>query len=105
MFAQNNTLFELDSNLQLGMDQITSRENLDVGEIHVHTRVCKIHSHTYVKLVVPKIFRRPWEEILHNKQRIGLRYNKYVFYISFHVPDYSKTIQFCSAIFIDGVVP
>lgn len=57
------------------------------------------------ELVVPKTFVRPWEEIVHNKNRIGLGYNKDVLDVSFHIRDFSKPIQFRSAGFLDDIVP
>ena len=40
---------------------------------------------------------RPWEELVHNKHRTGLGYDKDV---SFHIPDYTKPIIFQSAGFL-----
>jgi len=77
---------------------------LDVAESHVQARVCKSHLHTYLKPIIPKTFIRVWEEITHKKHITGLGYNKYVFDVSFHIPDFSKPIQF-RARFLDGVVP
>ena len=43
---------------------------------------------------------RPWEELVHNKHRTGLGYDKDV---SFHISDYSKPIKFQSVGFLyDG---
>ena len=41
---------------------------------------------------------RPWEEIRYNRQRKGLGYEKDV---TFHIPEYSKPIQFVSVGFIN----
>ena len=40
---------------------------------------------------------RPWEEIINNKHRTGLRYEND---LNFHIPDYSKPIQFVSVGFL-----
>lgn len=55
-----------------------------------------------MKTLVPKTFIRPWEEITCNKNRIGVIYDKDVF---FHVLDFSKPIEFCSVGFLDYIVP
>jgi hypothetical protein len=44
-----------------------------------------------VQLSLSKPVIRPWEEIRHNKHRTGIRYEKDV---TFHIPDYTKPIQF-----------
>lgn len=46
----------------------------------------------------------PWEEITHNKDITTFGYNKDVLDISFHIPHFSKPIQFCTARFLDCVV-
>jgi hypothetical protein len=43
---------------------------------------------------------RPWEEIIYNKNRTGLGYDKEV---TFHIPDYSKPIQFHSVGFLQEI--
>jgi hypothetical protein len=47
-----------------------------------------------------KMFVRPWEELSFNKDRHGLRYDKGN---NFHIPDYSKPVQFVSAGFLEEV--
>ena len=52
---------------------------------------------------LPKPIIRPWEQLVHNKHKTGLGYDKY---LSFHIPDYSKPIHFQSAGFIhDSSLP
>ena len=45
----------------------------------------------------PKPIIIPWEELVHNKHRTGLGYDKE---LSFHILDYSKTIKFQSVGFL-----
>jgi hypothetical protein len=47
-----------------------------------------------------KMVVRPWEELLFNKNRHGLGYDKGN---NFHIPDYSKPVQFVSAGFLEEV--
>jgi hypothetical protein len=47
-----------------------------------------------------KMVVRPWEELLFNKDRHGLGYDKGN---NFHIPDYSKPVQFVSAGFLEEV--
>ncbi|MCY6524899.1 hypothetical protein, partial [Actinobacillus pleuropneumoniae] len=47
-----------------------------------------------IQSALPKLVIRHREELLHNKQKNGLGYDKDV---SFHIPDYSNPIQFQSA--------
>ena len=51
---------------------------------------------------LPKPIIKPWEELVHNKHRIGLGYEKDV---SFHIPDYLKPIQFQSVGFLHDSSP
>jgi hypothetical protein len=46
-----------------------------------------------VQNTLSKPIIRPWEEIIYNKNRTGLGYDKEV---TFHIPDYSKPIKFHS---------
>ena len=50
-----------------------------------------LHAEANIQLAPPKPIIRPWEELVHNKHRIGLGYDKD---LSFHIPDYSKPIKF-----------
>ena len=65
-----------------------------------------LHADAKAQSTLPKPIIRPWEELVHNKQRIGLGYDKD---LSFHIPDYSKPIKFQSAGFLydssDSTVP
>lgn len=53
--------------------------------------------HTHVSLILSISIIRPWEEIVHNKHKIGLGCNKQV---TFQILDYSKPIQFQSVGFL-----
>jgi hypothetical protein len=50
-----------------------------------------------VQNTLSKPIIRPWEEIIYNKNRTGLGYDKEV---TFHIPDYSRPIKFQSAGFL-----
>ena len=52
------------------------------------------HADAAAHPALPKPIIRPWEELVHNKHRTGLGYDKDV---SFHIPDYTKPIIFQSA--------
>ena len=47
---------------------------------------------------ISKPIVRPWEELVHNKYRLGLGYKEVV---TFFIPDHSKPIQFQSAGFLN----
>jgi len=52
----------------------------------------------HAQLVLPKPIIRPWEEIVPNKLKTGLGYDKKVL---FFIRDYSKPIQFQSVGFLN----
>jgi hypothetical protein len=54
--------------------------------------------HQEVQNDLSKMIVRPWEELQFNKNRHGLGYDKGN---NFHIPDYSKPVQFVSAGFLD----
>ena len=71
VFVQNNNLFEPDHQSKNDQrNEVLSSENLDA-----------------VRSVDVKPVIRPWEEMTHNKHRIGLGYNNDIF---FHIPDFAK---------------
>ena len=57
-------------------------------------------SKQWVKNTLSKPIIRHWEEIIYNKNRIGLGYDKEV---TFHIPDYSRPIKFQSVGFMQEV--
>ena len=61
-----------------------------------------VHADAEVQLTLPKPIIRPWEQLVHNKHRTGLGYDKDLL---FHILDYSKPIQFQSAGFIHDSSP
>jgi len=74
--------------------------NVAVDSDLVPNEAAKSHADAEIQFALPKLVIRPWEEFVHNKHKIGLGYDKVV---SFHIPDYSKPIQFQSAGFLqDG---
>jgi len=66
----------------------------------VPKEVAKSHADAEFQSALPKPIIRPWEELVHNKHRTGLGYEKDV---SFHIPDYSKPIQFQSIGFLEDI--
>ena len=56
-----------------------------------------LHADATVQPALPKPIIRLWEELVHNKHRTGLGYDKDV---TFHIPDYTKPIIFRSAGFL-----
>jgi len=63
----------------------------------VPNEVAELHADAKIQPTLPKPIIRPWEELVHNKHKIGLEYERKV---SFHIPDYSKPIQFQSVGFL-----
>ena len=55
-----------------------------------------LYADAEAQVLPPKPIIRPWEELVHNKHRTGLGYDKE---LSFHIPDY-KPIKFQSAKFL-----
>jgi len=55
-----------------------------------------------IQHTLPKLIIKPWEDLLHNKHRTSLGYDKDV---SSHNPDYSKPIQFDSVGFLHDSSP
>ena len=56
-----------------------------------------VHADTEVQPTLLKPIIRPWEELVHNKDRTSLGYDKELF---FHIMDYSKPIKFHSVGFL-----
>ena len=56
-----------------------------------------LHVDAAVQLALLKPIIIPWEELVHNKHRTGLGYDKDV---TFHIPDYTKPIIFQSVGFL-----
>lgn len=61
-----------------------------------------LHAKEEIHPALPKLIIRPWEELVNNKHRIGLGYDKEA---SFHILDYSKPIQFQSVGFLHDNSP
>jgi hypothetical protein len=76
-----------------------SEENLSIMQQHIVNPLPLI-SKQQVQNTLSKPIIRPWEEIIYNKNRTGLGYDKEV---TFHIPDYSKPIQFQSVGFLQEV--
>lgn len=56
-----------------------------------------LHVDAKFQVPLPKPIIKPWEELVNNKHKTSLGYEKDV---SFHIPDYTKPIQFYRAIFL-----
>ena len=65
-------------------------------------KATELHVDVEVQFTLPKPIIKPWEELVHNKHKIGLGYEKD---LSFHIPDYSKPIQFQSVGFLHDSSP
>jgi hypothetical protein len=73
-----------------------SEENLSMMQQHAVNQLSQM-SKKQVENTLSKPIIRPWEEIIYNKNRTGLGYDKEV---TFHIPNYSKPIQFQSVGFL-----
>jgi hypothetical protein len=73
-----------------------SEENLSMLQQHAVNPLPQI-SKQQVQNTLSKPIIRPWEEIIYNKNRTGLGYDKEV---TFHIPDYSRPIKFQSVGFL-----
>ena len=74
-----------------------------VNNVTIHSnKEAVVYADAEVQSALPKPIIRPWEQLVHNKHRTGLGYDKD---LSFHIPDYAKPIQFQSAGFIDDSSP
>ena len=82
-------------------NEIDSHKQKDnIVEVHsdpLPNKAAVIHADAETQSTLPKPIIRPWEKLVHNKHITGLGYDKD---LSFHIPDYSKPIQFQSAEFI-----
>ena len=74
-----------------------------VNNVTVHSdKAAKLNADEETQSALPKPIIRPWEQLVHNKHRTGLGYDKD---LSFHIPDYAKPIQFQSDGFIHDSSP
>ena len=76
--------------------------NVTIHSDLVPNKVARLHADVEVQLALPKPIIRPWEELVHNKRRTDLGYDKDM---SFHILDYSKPIQFQSFGFLHDNSP
>ena len=68
-----------------------------VSKFAVDSHSAYVHADAAVQPALLKPIIRPWEELVHNKHRTGLGYDKDV---SFHILDYTKPIIFQSVEFL-----
>ena len=76
------------------------KQQVNIVQVHsdlVPNKAASVHADAETQSALPKPIIRPWEQLVHNKHRTGLGYDKD---LSFHIPDYAKPIQFQSAGFI-----
>ena len=79
-------------------DSHQKKEDKVADDSHwVHCTRADLHAYAATQPALPKPIIRPWEELVHNKHRTGLGYDKDV---TFHIPDYTKPIKFQSAGFM-----
>ena len=76
-------------------DSHQKKEDKDAVDSHsVPCTRADVHADAAVQPALLKPIIRPWEELIHNKHRTSLGYEKDV---SFHILDYTKPIIFQSA--------
>ena len=81
----------------------TDSHKQQVNNVPVHSnKETVVHADAETQSALPKPIIRPWEQLVHNKHRTSLGYDKD---LSFHIPDYSKPIHFQSAGFIHDSSP
>jgi len=68
----------------------------------VPNKAVKLHAQVEIQSALLKLIIRPWEQLAHNKHKTDLGYENDV---SFHIPDYSKPIQFQSVEFLHDTSP
>jgi len=71
--------------------------NVTLDSYLVSNKAAVVHADVETQFALPKPIIRPWEQLVYNKHVTGLGYDKD---LSFHIPDFSKPIQFQSAGFI-----
>ncbi|MCY6488113.1 hypothetical protein, partial [Actinobacillus pleuropneumoniae] len=81
----------------------TTTHQQQVNNVIVHSnKAAVVHADAETQSALPNPIIRPWEQLVHNKHKTGLGYDKD---LSFHIPDYSKPVQFQSAGFIHESSP
>src|ERR1700733_5967802 len=76
----------------------TDSHKQQINNVTVHSnKAAVVNADAETQSALPNPIIRPWEQLVHNKHRTGLGYDKD---LSFHIPDYAKPIQFQSAGFI-----
>ena len=76
--------------------------NVAVDSHSVPSSKADLYADADVHTSPPKPIIRPWEELVHNKHKTGLGYDKE---LSFHILDYSNPIKFQSAGFLHDSSP
>jgi len=71
------------------IETTTHQQHVTVHSDLVPNKAARLHADVEVQSTLPKPIIRPWEQLVHNKHRTGLRYDKD---LSFHIPDYTKPI-------------
>ena len=81
------------------------KQQVNIVEVHsdpVPNKAVVVHANVETQFALPKPIIRLWEQLVHNKHKTGLGYDKD---LSFHIPDYAKPIQFQSVGFIHDSSP
>ena len=95
---QQSHHYELVSVQKIERDPHQQEEyKVEVGSHSVLISGVDVHADATAQPALLKPIIRPWEEVVHNKHKTGLGYDKDV---SFHIPDYTKPIIFQSAKFL-----
>ena len=79
------------------IEKDSHQQQVNKVSVDPHSVHCTRHADASVQPALLKPIIRPWEELVHNKHKTGLGYDKDV---SFHIPDYTKPIIFQSAGFL-----
>ena len=95
---ENIEFLQLESQLQQEeLKQRSHSEPVSVQKIETDSHKQKVNNvpaaivqaNAETQSALPKPIIRPWEQLVHNKHKIGLGYDKD---LSFHIPDYAKPI-------------
>ena len=76
------------------IEKDSHQQQEDKFSVDSHSNPCTrayLHADAAAQPALPKPIIRPWEELVHNKHRKRLGYEKE---LSFHISDYSKPIKF-----------
>ena len=99
MIANAQDTEDMESSMQL-MEEIFVKDESQEEAKNENNDKNKCEEEKEQQNDISKMFFRPWEELSLKKNRHGLEYDKGN---NFHIPDYSKPIQFVSAEFLGEI--